>query len=230
MKIYIALIVLLCSVCTVAHENIVPSVSVMGVAEKQVVPDITQWHVFVENKASELELTSTQHTKIVKQVLNTIKANDIKEKGIQTTGMQFGENLVYRNNSRIKEGYVASTNIHFDLMNMDAYESLWSDLSKIDGVSVRGVSYDHSKRKYLEDQVRIQALMNAKKKAKSMAMTMDMSLGGTLSISEFSSSPVGGSNNMLMSMARDGESSSVSLGTIKIYMTMYLVMALEDKQ
>lgn len=213
-----------------AHPIERPHISVVGYAEEEVVPDEMLWSVSIENRAAQLESVSEEHARLVKKVLQVIRKQVKDEKDIQTSGMQFGENRVYRDGTNVREGFRANTSINFKLEKIKQYEPLWLALSGFEGVSVTNVSYDYSKTDALRDTVRTKALLAAKAKAQALAETMGASLGEVLVIEEESSTPVSGGPVMeKMSFARADSGSPVSLGTIKIDMRVKLVMALIGK-
>lgn len=215
-----------------AQEINQPHISVYGEAKKEVVPDEMHWSISVGNRGAELKQVSAEHTRLVKEVLKIIGQQGIDKKHIQTSGMTFGENYVYRDNSRIKEGYIASTSISFKMDKFEHYEPLWLSLSKVNAVNVNSVSYDYSKRIEAQKETRIAALLAAKEKAASLASVMDLALGEAIAISEDMDSYSYASNKVQMFESRaqmDDGGSSVEPGTITITMKIKLVMGLISK-
>lgn len=209
-----------------------PHITVYGEAKKEVVPDEMHWNINVGNRGSELKQVSAEHTRLVKDVLKIIGQQGIDKKHIQTSGMTFGENYVYRDNSQIKEGYIASTTISFKMDNFDRYEALWLSLSKIDAVNVNSVSYDYSKRIEAQNETRIAALLAAKEKAASLASVMGLALGEAIAISEEMDSYSFPANKVQMFESRaqmDNGGSAIEPGTITITMKMNLIMGLISK-
>ncbi|MBX2859023.1 MAG: SIMPL domain-containing protein [Cellvibrionaceae bacterium] len=217
-----------------SHEINQPHIAVVGSAKKQVVPDVMTWSIRVENRGVQLADVSKKHSTIVKDVLKIADNHGVKKDKLQATGMSFGENYVYRNNSRVKEGYIASTTVFFELSDFAHYESIWQALSKIREVSVDRVNYDYSKKREARDQVQINALKNAKEKAKSMALAMGQNLGEVLVIQELAGSGVQNPANRQQFtesslMANRAPGSSVSPGSLTIETTVKLIAALVNK-
>lgn len=212
-----------------SHEISQPHIDVFGSAKEQVVPNVMNWNLKVENKEASLEGVSEKHSKIVSQLLKVIESKGVVKKTIQTSGMSFGENIVYRDRSRVQEGYLASTVISFKLTNFKQYQPLWLALSQINGVSVSGVSYDYKQRIELQNKVRQLALLAAKEKAQAMAETLNLNIGDAISISEIDNSYSGSNRSNVLSYSEGaGQSSSsvVAPGTISISMKVKLVMSL----
>ena len=167
-----------------AEEIDLPHITVSGTATTEVTPDQMVWSLKVQNKGASLEEVAQQHTDIVNRVLQFLKQSEVEEKTIQTSWMQFGENWVYRNRSRVKEGYYASTILSFKVKDLKKYKPLWIGLSRIERVSVEGVRYDHSKRIQYQDETRVKALLAAKQKAVNMARILGSRVGEPLAIEE----------------------------------------------
>lgn len=215
-----------------SHEIDQPHITVYGNAMKEVVPDTMLWSLRVENRGVELDKVSENHVKIVADALKLITKQGVAKKEIQTSGMRFGENYVYRANSRVKEGYIAATTISFEMKNLAKYEALWLSLSKVDAVNVNSVSFDYSKRIEAQNEVRINALLEAEKKAKALASAMRMDVGAALIISEESDAYSPAINRVqanVFSPEMEAASSPISPGTIPIEMRVKLVLGLISK-
>ena len=161
-----------------------PHITVSGTATTEVTPDQMVWSLKIQNKGASLEGVAGQHTDIVNRVLQFLKQTEVEEKTLQTSWMRFGENRVYRNRSRVKEGYYASTTLSFKGGDLKKYKTLWIGLSRIEHVSVQGVRYDHSKRIQHQDETRAKALLAAKHKAVNMARILNSRVGEPLAIEE----------------------------------------------
>ncbi|CAN5689760.1 SIMPL domain-containing protein [soil metagenome] len=194
-----------------------PHITVGGIAITEVTPDQLNW--ILEVKYIDLDLTKAaeQHTQRVATVLEIIKKAGVPTKEIQTARMEFGENEVYRNGSNIKEGYFANAIITFKLSDLSKYNELWLAFSGQGNLSVKSVSYEHSKRLEFEAETRKKALLNAKEKATAMANTLGAKIGETLSIIEnlnveFVASYGGAPDLMPRAISRD----AISPGTMPI--------------
>lgn len=155
---------------------------IYGTAEKEVQPDKMDWLVTVNNKNDSLDVVAEEHNKIVTQIINFLKANAAEK--IQTSGMQFGENWLYRNQSQIKEGYFALSNISFTITNLNKYKDIWIGLSKFSDIQIERILFDNTAKIDIQNEVRNMALIKAKEKAESMANTLSMALGKPVTIIE----------------------------------------------
>lgn len=160
-----------------------PHVTVFGTAVTKVVPDKMLWNLRVMNKGQMLETVSKEHLDIVRDVTTFLKETGIGE-DLQTSRMEFGENLEYKNKSRVKEGYYAQTYISFSMTNFDIYKELWLGLSRFDSVSILSVNYDHTERIRHQNETRIKALLAAKEKAGNLANSIGSQIAEPLLIEE----------------------------------------------
>ncbi len=167
-----------------ADETAPPHVTVYGTATTEVVPDQMVWSLRVENKGPALQAVASDHTKSVRKALEFLKQSKVDPKALQTSRMEFGENWTYRSSSRVREGYIASTDIRFKTTDLDGYVQLWLGLADMSAVSVQTVTYDHTKRIDFQNQTREKAILAAKAKAVASAEALGVGIGDPLLLEE----------------------------------------------
>ena len=215
-----------------AEEIDIPHIAVFGTAITEITPDKMIWYLNASNKALELDKTAFDHSVIIKEVLGFLKEMNIPQDNIQTSRMNFGENWVYRNKSRVKEGYEANTFISFTVEDLNIYNELWMGLSKISGISIASISYDSSKRIDTQNSTRKKALLSAKEKAETLADTLSAKLGEILIIEEDLSTERKYLNIMTQSRSTEGGDESndtLALGKIPITQRVKVVFRLISK-
>lgn len=180
----LATAILAYSMAAQAGEITQPYVSVFGSATTNVTPDIMVWRLTVRNKGAELPDVAKAHTGLVQTVLDFLKQQEVPKETIQTSRMEFGENWEYRNRTRVREGYAASTNLSFKIHDLKKYKPLWIGLSRLSNVSMNGVHYDHSRRIHHRNETRKNALLAAREKAAALAKTLGSDIGAPLFIKE----------------------------------------------
>lgn len=201
-----------------------PHISVSGTARMEVVPDSLVWTLQLKNTGLELAKAAEKHAGMSASLLKTLRELGIEEKNLQSSQMEFGENIVFHDNRSVKEGHFASTEIIFKLVDLNKYKEIWVLLSAINHLSVESVTYDHSKRIELQKETRQKALLAAKEKAAAMAETLGSKIGDVISIEEDSESnerwyqslnPI---SNTQANPAIDADdvNSSIACGTIPI--------------
>ena len=220
-----AILAILATSTVRADDGDPPRVTVFGTATTEVAPDIMNWRLQVQNTAAEVTEVAKVNAESVKAVLAFLKKQELPEDSIQTSGMEFGENWVYKNRERVKEGFVASTDISFKLTDFDNYKDLWIGIPRLANVSLTGVSLDTSKRIEHRNATRKKALLAAREKAKALAETLGSSIGKPLYIEEVVDTyrALGSNSNFVMANDRglDGDASAVeSLAPGRIPITM----------
>ena len=166
-----------------------PRVTVFGTATTQVVPDKMDWSLEIKNTGAEVEEVAKVNADSVKEALAFLKGQGLGDDVIQTSGMQFGENWVYRNRERVKEGYFASTTLSFEVADLDKYQALWMGVPKLPNVLLNGVSLDSTKRIEHRNATRQRALLAAREKAQALAATLGAGIGKPLLIEEINENP-----------------------------------------
>ena len=182
--ILLAIAGLLWPIASSAADVASPHVTVYGTATTEVTPDLMNWRLKVRNQEAGLEKVAQAHSTSVKAVLDYLNQQKLPKGSVQTSGMEFGENWVYKARTKVKEGYVASTDISFKIIDLKKYKDLWIGISSLPNVSLTGVYYDHSKRIEYRNETRKKALLAAKKKAEALALALGSKIGKPLFIEE----------------------------------------------
>ena len=162
-----------------------PHVTVYGTATTSVAIDQMDWKIRISNKEPGLEEVAKTHSSTVQSVLDFLMENDLPEHCIQTSGMEFGEHFVSSKlKGRVRDGYQASSSINFKVTDLSKYKDLWSGISRMKNVSLNGITYNNSKRIKHQNETRKKALLAAKEKAETLAITLDSEIGKPLFIEE----------------------------------------------
>ena len=162
-----------------------PHVTVYGTATTSVAIDQMDWKIRISNKEPSIEEVAKAHSSTVQSVLNFLMENDLPEHCIQTSGMEFGEHFVSSKlKGRVRDGYQASSSIKFKVTDLSKYKDLWSGISRMKNVSLNGITYDNSKRIKHQNETRQKALLAAKEKAETLAITLGSEIGKPLFIEE----------------------------------------------
>ena len=233
-KVAIAFTLIILSHCpsALAEHFDVPHVSVYGTATSDVVPDLMRWQLGVRSTGKTVNDVAGLHDKNVANVIAFLKREEIEERKIQTSQLQLAEDLEFRNGTRTKKGYYASTSIIFESKTLEAYRNLWMGLSKLATVTIGGVTFDTSKRIEVQNRTRINAIIAAKEKAATLAEALDTRIGLPILI-EDEAGHQNDQRNMLSNvrMSRiaadsSGAGPSLSVGTIPIQMRVKAVFQL----
>ena len=166
-----------------SEEIETPHVTVYGTSTVQVVPNQMIWSLTVRSEDPTSTSAAKMNEKTVGDVLSFLKS-EVAAESVQTAWMQLGENWKYVGNTRVKDGYFGTTEIHFTISNLTKYSMIWIGLAGIQGVQVTSVSLSHSERIKFQNEARTKAVVAAKEKAKAIAEALGSKIGEPLSIDE----------------------------------------------
>jgi uncharacterized protein YggE len=200
-----------------------PHVSTYGTAVMTVQPDMLHWRLSVSRKGADVSKVAEAHAEDVAAVLKFLLKQEIAASDTQTSYMRLGENSEYRNDSWVKEGFRASTDVAFVLKHPERYPNLWVGLSKIPGVSIDATIWDSSRRIELQNRARLDAVAAAREKASDMAAVLAVRIHEPLAIEEVPTSNGGSQSirevgNRLTPVSSESEESAgpAAPGAIKI--------------
>jgi hypothetical protein len=211
----------------------IPHIVVTGTAVTQVPPNEMKWRLQIETKGPEVEAVAKEHLQNVASLLQFLRSQDIAERELQSSRMQLRENWEYRVSSRMRDGYIASTDVVFTSKKLDAYGALWISIAQQKNVSVTGVEFETSDRIRLQEETRLDALRAARTKAEKMAAELGARLGETLTIEEIEPewfNPAANRANLATNSGNSaGQNEDIAIGTIAIRQKVRIVFRLISK-
>lgn len=199
----------------------VPHIQVSGLGTIEIEPQLLRWQIEIKNEGSDITTLANLHNNDVARALKKIMQLGVLEKKMQTSRPRLTERYVRKDNNNVKDGFVASTQIAFELTEIDKYHEVWLLLSNIKGLRIHNSSWgiEASHQLNLMAKARTLALNNAKEKAIKMANDLSMDILNPLKISDTSTASPYRSHER-MSFASDAmtahSSASHATGTIKV--------------
>ena len=162
-----------------------PHIVVYGEAETPVIPDKLAWSLVIKNSGDSITTVADRHVSAVTEVMSYLKNNEIADQDIQTSRMQLVENFVYKNNSRLQEGYYGLTQIDFVTDKLNRYVDFWKELSEFDHLTITGAVFRVSKKQMREEEAELKALTNSRAKAEKLSHSLGAQISEILLIEEF---------------------------------------------
>jgi uncharacterized protein len=177
-----------------------------GTAEATYVPDTALLYLGVNKTAATQEEAKEEANKIINQITADLKKLGVEEKNIKTTNFSVNENydfgVTYGTEPAVAEdkmmimpvppsrtktkGYVANVNLEVRVTPLEKAEQAIDAATKA-GATQIGTSQlvlDETKQKELENKTRIEAIKNAKEKAKEISKAAGIHLGRVVSVQE----------------------------------------------
>ena len=206
------------------HDENRPHVSVSGVATTEAKPEVMIWRLTAQNRGEDLEEVAKSHQSLSKSVLTTIKSFGVEEDAISSERMTFGENWEYEQGRRFRNGFFASSQIIFRSDKLEQYDIMWQAFAKLPEVQVQNVAFDLKPETSirLRRDMRREALLSAREKARDMAETLGSSIAHPRTIEDLSGDvdhfqPQAKAAGRVMSLEMaDGGGPSVNPGMIEI--------------
>jgi uncharacterized protein YggE len=210
----------------VLAEFEVPHIIVYGTAETKVTPDELHWNVSINTKGKQVDLLASEHLREVESLLQYLQAKGVADEDVQTSRMQLNENWEYRNQSRLKAGYYAYTQIQFKTTDFEEYIRIWTELAKFSNIAIDNVAYGVSNLIELQKKTRIEAVLAAKKKAQELASVLEAGLVEPLLLEEITTGTDTSGHQQSLSVAgarMEQARGGVSPGTESIMMRVKVI-------
>lgn len=164
----------------------VPHIEVTGQGQTEAEPELLRWDLQVENRGPDIAELAETHTEAVARTLRAIQKLGVKMDHIQTSRPKLDEHYTRKNNSNVKDGYIASTRINFELTEIGKYHQVWLELSKLEGLRIHNSTWglDRDSLGKLQSAARLGAIANAREKAVKLAKALHMKVLNPLKITE----------------------------------------------
>jgi uncharacterized protein YggE len=210
---------------TVNVGNQQTGIWVNGEGKVTVTPDVASVSLGVSAQAASVVEATSQAAAAMKQVIDSLKANGVADKDIQTQYYSIQQVTRWddKNQQEIVTGYRVSNTVTAKIRTMDkvgavidAVAAAGGDLTRINGISF---SVDKPEQYYA--QARELALTDAKAKAEQMAKLTGVTLGKVTYVTESSYTPYQGYPVMYKDSAASGASTTpITPGETQITMNV----------
>jgi uncharacterized protein YggE len=168
-----------------------PTISVTGTAEIQVVPDTATLSFTVSKKNNVVATAKKQNDETIAKVTELAKrfgvaAADVKTDYISVKEATRREKIKDSDDdyAQVFDGYIVSRNLVVKLRDISKFESFLTALLDADVSDVNGVVFGSSELRKYKDQARAQAVRAAREKAQALAREINQSIGKAVSIEE----------------------------------------------
>lgn len=227
-------------------EEPLPTISVSGKAEIQVVPDEVLITAAVESRQQVLNDAVTDNDSRIRDVIRFLRESGVADTDIRTETMLIQPVMPPGNNPRQRMSQTAGKDQAKDLLKPIGYEVTRQfgitikDLSRFEAIyqglvarginNVSGVEFRTSELRKHKDEARLRAVRAAREKATAMAGELNATLSGIKSIEEFSQGGFFGRNTMQNVVAAAPAGDSFVAGQIEIDATVDVVFYLGNSR
>jgi len=156
-----------------------------GHGEIKVKPDIARVTAGVMTQAKDQAAATQDNARKMTALIAAIKSLKIADKDIQTQGYSVSPQYDYGNgHAPILTGYQVTNSVQVTLRDLSQAGVLIDRATVAGANQVDGVTYDLSDRAAAQDEALTRAVTDARRRAKTMADALGVSLGNPLSLSD----------------------------------------------
>lgn len=158
-------------------------VRVSGTAEVKVVPDRAVIELGVERQNASARLAKQAADAAARKILDSLHANGIEEKDIQTSYLSLRPEYDYRKAMTISN-FVAQQSLTVTIRDLTKVDKLLQDLIIAGGNRIDSIRYETSELRKYRDQARELAVKAAREKAEALAHALGQEIGKAQLIEE----------------------------------------------
>ena len=166
-------------------QSVVPTVNVVGEASIEATPTLVNISVSIEGEGKDAKLLRQENGEKLAKVIQAINKEEVPMKNFQTDYVSLYKNYDY--NTKTYQ-YRISQTVKIKLDNLAKYETLMDALFEAGVNQINSVTFgiEDSTRAKLQQEARIAAIDDARKKALLYATSLDQNIGKALTIRETS--------------------------------------------
>ena len=166
-------------------QSVIPTVNVVGEASIEATPTLVNISVSIEGEGKDAKLLRQENGEKLARVIQAINKEEVPMKNFQTDYVSLYKNYDY--NTKTYQ-YRISQTVKIKLDNLAKYETLMDALFEAGVNQINSVTFgiEDSARAKLQQEARIAAIDDARKKALLYATSLDQNIGKALTIRETS--------------------------------------------
>jgi uncharacterized protein YggE len=174
-----------------ANSSEPQGLSVSGEGRASAAPDVAVLGLGVSAKASTVGAANSQAQEAMTALLDSLEANGVQEKDIQTTSFSIQPEYDYRNDEQVLTGYRVSHMLQVKVRDIDRAGEVIDDAVQAGGdvLQVQSISFTIDDTTALSSEARQKAVADAQAKAEELATLAGVTLGDPTYITESTSTP-----------------------------------------
>jgi hypothetical protein len=174
-----------------ANSSEPQGLSVSGEGRASAAPDVAVLGLGVSAKASTVGAANSQAQQAMTALLDSLEADGVQEKDIQTLSLSIQPEYDYRNDEQVLTGYRVSHILQAKVRDIDRAGEVIDDAVQASGdlLQVQSISLTIDDTTALSSQARQKAVADAQAKAEELASLAGVTLGDPTYITESTSTP-----------------------------------------
>lgn len=210
------------------HPGPVAKLTVTGEGQASAQPDLATISLGVSTRAATAAEAMTQNAQAQTSVIETLKAEGIEARDIQTSGLNLSPVMDYQDNQAPKlTGYAAQNMVTLRVRDIAALGGILDKLVASGANEINGISFSREDMTQALDQARTAAVADARHRAEIMAEAAGMRLGPLMSLSEAQLG--GGPRPMMMAADAKRAAAPVEAGELAVTANVTAVYAMHPE-
>ena len=160
------------------------TLNISATGEIDAAPDIAQASFAVMTDGKDPKVIQDDNTKKMNEITSFLKSQGIADEDIATQNYNLYPRYNYDNGKQTLDGYTINQSLYVKIRDLDAVGDMISGVIDRGANTVNSLSFGIEDPEDLRQQARLQALENAKVKARELADTAGVKLGKVVSFSE----------------------------------------------
>ncbi|MCJ1903052.1 MULTISPECIES: SIMPL domain-containing protein [Paracoccus] len=181
------------------HAAPFAKLTVTGTGHATIQPDMATITLGVSTRAATAAEAMTQNAEQQAKVIETLKAEGIEARDIQTSGLNLSPVMDYSDQGQPPKltGYGAQNSVTVRVRDIAGLGEVLDKLVASGANEISGIAFSREDMAEAEDRARTEAVAEARRRAEVMAEAAGMRLGRLISLSE---APTGGGPRPMMAM------------------------------
>jgi uncharacterized protein YggE len=207
-------------------------VNVQGSGAALVKPDVVKLTAGVEERAPNVTDAQKQAATKIEAITNLVKAQGVKPEDIVTNSYEIYPNYIYNNGQSPRlDGYVVRSQLGLTIRDTSKAGTIIDAIGNAGANLIGGIQFTLDNNSDAVKQARQAAMADAKDKADQLAKLGGFSLGGIISVSEYTSQPpriASTANDGVASVAASAPAQTViETGQFKVVVNVQVVYAIK---
>ena len=167
-----------------SDANFVPTISVMGVSEIEVDPDVADVSVFIEKISTTSKQSREQVLQSITQLMSGLTKIGVAAAQIRQSQIHQGKKTKWEQGRQTDVGFFSTVNLSIEISKLENLAEVYDELAKYNDVRVLNTQFRHSNEQMLIDKQAKRALRHARTRANLILSAEDKRTGELLHVAE----------------------------------------------
>ena len=166
------------------------TITVSGEGKVVGIPDVALIDLGMTIERPKVADAQKENTRVMNELIAKLKTMGVDPKDIQTTSYTVYPSYDWNNGKQTLRGYTVSQNVHVKVRNLEKVGDIIGTAGELGANQIGGIQFSVDEPEELKEQARLEAIENAKEKARDLAQAADVKLVRVVSFQESYNQPV----------------------------------------